>query len=72
MITNEGRSLGVTRGFQRNLHRFVKPSVGILSIDKSAAQTESVKKFEVKIVFVSDPERDHRRFLTKTNSQKNF
>ena len=62
--SDEGRSLGVTQGFQRNLHKFVKPSVGISSIDKLAAQTEPVEKFEVKIVFVSDPEGDHRRFLT--------
>ena len=46
--TNEGRSLGVSLGFQRNLCGFVKSSVGISNIEKLAAEADPIKKVPVK------------------------
>ena len=43
---HEGRSLGVSLGFQRNLCEFVKSSVGISNIEKLAAETNPLKNLE--------------------------
>ena len=41
----EGRSLSVTRGFQRNLYELVKSSTHISNMEELAAETERITKF---------------------------
>ena len=50
-LSYEGRSPGVSLGFQRKLYRYVKSSALISNIEKLAAETNPLKKFGIKIFF---------------------
>ena len=70
-LSDEWRFVCLRHGFWRNLLRIVKAGVGIWSMKILGAQTEPVRKFLCKHLFVWNAEEDRRHFFTKTNSRKN-